>query len=311
MAGRTGCTAANSLAMPRSLGTALTPVWLAAPPAAAACSRRWPHPGGATPQPPRCVAADLRALAPAADADAIGADLSAPEVSAPLPPETELTQPELGSALAPGVAGRSDGGPGGWRPAQRIAPAQLGAPRLCRRHLRRQSRVSWTTSAPISMTMGNNTAVYTFTAVIANNSITPTGPLTYAIQLPPNFTFVSGSATAVSSVSGTLTTVQAGTNTTGVVTLRASATPVSNTLMPGSAVTLTYQLRGGPNGAPNPDVVANIVSGDASNPNCIVNNPVSTNFLPAGGRAGAAAHTAAFPHQLWQHERRSLHGHAA
>jgi hypothetical protein len=46
-----------------------------------------------------------------------------------------------GQRACPGVAGRSDSGPGGWRPAQRIAPAQLGAPCLCRRHLRRQSRV--------------------------------------------------------------------------------------------------------------------------------------------------------------------------
>jgi uncharacterized repeat protein (TIGR01451 family) len=264
-----------------ALGTALTPSWLAAPPSsvlAPLAAPWWRDPAAAT-----LRAADLRALAPVADADAIGADLSAPEVSAPLPPETELTQPELGSALAPAWLAAATAAPvAGDLRSELLLPnwAPLAfAAGICAAN----PEFSWTTSAPISMTMGNNTAVYTFTAVIANNSITPTGPLTYAIQLPPNFTFVSGSATAVSSVSGTLTTVQAGTNTTGVVTLRASATPVSNTLMPGSAVTLTYQLRGGPDGPPNPDVVVNIVSGDASNPNCTVNNPVSTNFCPLAG----------------------------
>jgi hypothetical protein len=264
------------------LGTALTPSWLAAPPSSSVLAPLaapwWRDPAAAT-----LRAADLRALAPVAGADAIGADLSAPEVSAPLPPETELTQPELGSALAPAWLAAATAAPvAGDLRSELLLPnwAPLAfAAGICAAN----PEFSWTTSAPISMTMGNNTAVYTFTAVIANNSITPTGPLTYAIQLPPNFTFVSGSATAVSSVSGTLTTVQAGTNTTGVVTLRASATPVSNTLMPGSAVTLTYQLRGGPDGPPNPDVVVNIVSGDASNPNCTVNNPVSTNFCPLAG----------------------------
>jgi hypothetical protein len=231
-----------------ALGTALTPSWLAAPPSsvlAPLAAPWWRDPAAAT-----LRAADLRALAPVADADAIGADLSAPEVSAPLPPETELTQPELGSALAPAWLAAATAAPvAGDLRSELLLPnwAPLAfAAGICAAN----PEFSWTTSAPISMTMGNNTAVYTFTAVIANNSITPTGPLTYAIQLPPNFTFVSGSATAVSSVSGTLTTVQAGTNTTGVVTLRASATPVSNTLMPGSAVTLTYQLRGGPDGRP-------------------------------------------------------------
>jgi uncharacterized repeat protein (TIGR01451 family) len=264
------------------LGTALTPVWLAETPAAAALAPLaapwWRDPAAAT-----LRSADIRALAPAADADAIGADLRAPEeLAAPLP-DAASAPAELGSAIAPAWLAATTAAPVATdlRGSLRLpnwAPLSFAAG-ICTGN----SEFSWTSSAPISMTMGNNTAVYTFTAVIANNSITPTGPLTYVLQLPPNFSFVSGSATAVSSVSGTLTTVQAGANTTGTITLRASATPVSNTLMPGSAVTLTYQLRGGPNGAPNPDVVANIVSGDESNPNCIVNNPVSTNFCPLAG----------------------------
>ncbi len=280
-----------------ALGTALTPVWLAEAPAAPALAPLaapwWRDPAAAT-----LRAADIRALAPVADADAnsvnvnsadaIGADLRAPAVSTAPQPDSEVIQPELGSAIAPAWLSAASAAPVAADLRSELflpnwAPLAFAAG-ICAAN----SDFSWTTSAPISMTLGNNTAVYTFTAVIANNSITPTGPLTYAIQLPPNFTFVSGSATAVSSVSGTLTLVQAGSNTTGTITLRASTTPVSNTLMPGGVVTLTYQLRGGPNGPPNPDILVNVITGDETNLNCTLNNPVNTNFCPLAGELALA-----------------------
>jgi len=136
---------------------------------------------------------------------------------------------------------------------------------------------------PISMTMGNTTGLYTFTAVLTNTSATSAaGPLTFTLSLPVNFSFVGNSASAVNE-NGALQVTQPANNTGGVITFIVSHASPLQTLPPGGVVTFTYRLIGTPNGAPNPDLTLQ-VNGGGVDPDCTATDSVNTNYCPLPGQ---------------------------
>ena len=136
---------------------------------------------------------------------------------------------------------------------------------------------------PISMTMGNTTGLYTFTAVLTNTSATSAaGPLTFTLSLPANFSFVGNSASAVNE-NGALQVTQPANNTGGVITFIVSHASPLQTLPPGGVVTFTYRLIGTPNGAPNPDLTLQ-VNGGGVDPDCTATDSVNTNYCPLPGQ---------------------------
>ncbi len=263
--------------LPSSLGSSLTPAWLGRAPErtllAPLASPWWLDPAQATvgiqdqsgqgmPAINELIGADLKTSTstPSASASAIGTEISPAWLSG-TSDTTYAAGALLGDLRAPE-----------WLPLSFSAGTCL------------SPDFAISSTAPVSMTMGNLTSVYTFTTVIASTSVTPTGPLTYTIDLPSNFSFVGNSATAVSSVSGTLTLVQPTSNVTGVVTISARANPISNTLMPGSVITLSYRLLGTPFGVPDPNFTVAANSGGEVDPGCSVDNPVDTNYCPLAGQ---------------------------
>jgi uncharacterized repeat protein (TIGR01451 family)/fimbrial isopeptide formation D2 family protein len=136
---------------------------------------------------------------------------------------------------------------------------------------------------PISMTMGNATGLYTFTAVLTNTSATSAaGPLTFTLSLPANLTFVGNSASAINNNSA-LQVTQPANNMGGTIAFVVSHASPLQTLPPGGVVTFTYRLVGTPVGGPNPDLTVQ-VNGGGADPDCTVADAVNTNYCPLPGQ---------------------------
>lgn len=136
---------------------------------------------------------------------------------------------------------------------------------------------------PVSMTMGNATGLYTFTAVLTNTSATSAaGPLTFTLSLPANLTFVGNSASAINNNSA-LQVTQPANNMGGTIAFVVSHASPLQTLPPGGVVTFTYRLVGTPVGGPNPDLTVQ-VNGGGTDPDCTVADAVNTNYCPLPGQ---------------------------
>ncbi len=234
---------ASSELQAAGLGALLTPAWLGANGRQSGEARSWAAlapeaPWWLDPQAATLLADDFAQLE--VTADPIGRDLSG---DAGLPETAPAMQ--LGEALAPAWLRTSADSTALLGPASQLQ-APLGGPLFfATGACTDQFSLTVASSTPPLVAEGDKTGLYTFTVVITNSHpVSPTGPLTYAIQLPANFFFVGASASAQRSTGGTLTVVQPNTNSAPgvVVPINVLGTPPATTLPAGAVITLTYRL---------------------------------------------------------------------